>query len=278
MRAVTTLLLVGPLLAMRSPGRVIVIDMVRDEHGQTYFMPNDVEAQRGDTLRFVEHAGTHNVYFLPDSNPGAVHLPPRSPLVETPGAALDIVVTFGPGRYYFQCDPHVSRGMIGHLRVVAPSTRAPIVLLVRHANKAVAATLDPPLSRAGHARAVALAEALRDAGVTQIMVDQSQRTRETAQPLGQRHGLRPEVIPIDWNDPTSQIRAIADSVRRPGAVTLVIGHRNTVPAIIRALGGPEIPEMADADYDDLYVMILDSGSAAPVVIHSSYGVVSSPGP
>lgn len=155
------------------------------------------------------------------------------------------------------------------------ATRAPsgasVVLLVRHAEKAPSVSLDPPISAAGQKRAEALADVARDAGVTRVIVDQSQRTQETAAPFARHHGVRPEVVSIDWNDPTSQVKAIADSVRQAGAVTLVIGHRNTVPAIIRALGGPAIPEMQDADYNDLYVLILGTGSAAPVLIHASYG-------
>jgi plastocyanin len=108
MRVVLTLLLA-----------VITIDMVRDEQAHMYFAPRDIEARRGDTLRFVVRAGTHNVYFLPDSNPGAIGLPARSILAEKPGETIDVVVTLAPGRYYFQCDPHVSRGMVGHL-VVRP--------------------------------------------------------------------------------------------------------------------------------------------------------------
>ena len=150
-----------------------------------------------------------------------------------------------------------------------------VVLLVRHADKAAVATNDPPLSAAGQARAVALAAAVGDAGVTRILVDQSQRTQETAAPLGHRLGLQAKVIPMDWNDPTSQVRAIADSVRQAGAVTLVIGHRNTIPAIIRALGGPAIPEMRDADYNDLFVIVMGTGSAAPAFIHATYGAGSS---
>jgi phosphohistidine phosphatase SixA len=208
---------------MRPPGRVVRIDMVRDEQARTYFAP------------------THDIYFLPDSNPGAPHLL-----------------------------PHLSRGMTGHLRVLPPETGTAIVLLVRHADKASVASLDPPLSETGEARAAALADALRDAGVTRILVDQSQRTQQTAIPLSRR-GLHAEVIPIDWNDPTAQVHAIADSARRPGAVTLVIGHRNTVPETIRLLGGPTVPEMRDTDYDDLYIMVLGPGSATPVLIHASYG-------
>jgi broad specificity phosphatase PhoE len=149
------------------------------------------------------------------------------------------------------------------------SSRA-VVVLVRHADKAAAATNDPPLSDAGRARAAALADALRDAAVTRIIVDQSRRTQETAVPLSQRRGIRPEVVPIDWNDPAPQVRAIADSVKRPGNVTLVIGHRNTVPALIRALGAPPVAAMRDQDYDDLYVLVLGA-PGAPVVIHASYG-------
>lgn len=151
-----------------------------------------------------------------------------------------------------------------------PASRASVVLLVRHADKAPSTSLDPPLSQAGRARSAGLADALRDAGVTRIVVDQSQRTQETAMPLSQRLTLRPDVMPIDWSDPTSQVRAIADSVRRHGAVTLVIGHRNTIPAIIRALGGPVIPEIREGDYNDLYMIVLDAGSAAPVFVHSTY--------
>lgn len=151
-----------------------------------------------------------------------------------------------------------------------PSTRSAVVLVIRHADKAVAATNDPPLSDAGRTRAAALADALRDAGITRVIVDQSQRTQETAAPFSQREGVHPTVVPIDWSDPAPQVRAIADSVRRPGGVTLVIGHRNTIPAIIRALGGPTIPDIPDSAYDDLYMLVLSPGSAAPVFIHATY--------
>ncbi len=257
------------MLLVLLTARVVTVDMVRDEQGHTYFAPSDVVAEQGDTLRFVSRGGTHDVDFLPDSNAGVTGLPSKSALVEKPGDIIDVVVTLAPGRYYFQCDPHISRGMVGHLRVI-PAAPPDVVLVVRHADKAPSTSLDPPLSAAGRRRAAALADALRDAGVTRILVDQSRRTQETVAPLSQRRGLHADVIPIDWNDPTSQIHAIVDSVRRDGAVTLVIGHRNTIPAIIRALGGPIIPDIRDPDYDDLYVLVRSTGSTVPVFIHSAY--------
>ena len=32
---------------------------------------------------------------------------------------FDVKVTFAPGTYYYQCDPHALLGMKGHLKVVA---------------------------------------------------------------------------------------------------------------------------------------------------------------
>lgn len=98
-------------------GQVISIDMVTDELGNNIFIPADIEARKGDVLRFVLVQGVHNQHFLADSNPGAQGLPPAGPLLQMPGQTDDVKVTWGPGRYYFHCDPHALLGMIGHLTV-----------------------------------------------------------------------------------------------------------------------------------------------------------------
>ena len=127
----------------------------------------------------------------------------------------------------------------------SPSTstgsRPSVVVLVRHREKATSAGDDPSLSDAGHARAAALADALGDAHVTHVITTQFRRTQETAAPLAERLGLRPTVIPIDLSDIRRYVAAVSDSVRRSGGVTLIVGHQNTVPAVIRALGGPATP-------------------------------------
>jgi len=99
-----------------STGKAIVIETHSDSSGN-YFKPNQVTAHVGDTLRFTVVTGVHNVHFLPDSNPGKVGLPPASELLQIPGQTVDIAVTFAPGTYYFQCDPHALLGMKGHLTV-----------------------------------------------------------------------------------------------------------------------------------------------------------------
>ena len=100
------------------PGhQVIVIQAMTDEQGNNRFSPNELEAHRGDVLRFTLKSGVHNVHFLPDSNPGKQGLPAASDLLQLPGQTYDVKVTFEPGHYYFQCDPHAALGMKGHLKV-----------------------------------------------------------------------------------------------------------------------------------------------------------------
>ena len=89
-----------------------------DAQGNNRFTPNRFEVHQGDVIRYTLVSGVHNVHFLPDSNPGAKGLPAQpSDLMQLPGQTLDVKVTWGPGHYYFQCDPHALLGMIGHVEV-----------------------------------------------------------------------------------------------------------------------------------------------------------------
>jgi plastocyanin len=97
-------------------GKVIVIEATTDEKGN-YFTPSEIEAHKGDVLRYKLKIGVHNVHFLPDSNPGKTGLPPASEMLQLPGQTIDIPVNFASGKYYFQCEPHAALGMKGHLKV-----------------------------------------------------------------------------------------------------------------------------------------------------------------
>ena len=97
-------------------GKVIVIEAISDEKGN-YFKPNEVEAHKGDVLRFTLKVGVHNVHFLPDSNANKTGLPPASEMLQLPGQTYDVPVNFAEGTYYWQCDPHAALGMKGHLKV-----------------------------------------------------------------------------------------------------------------------------------------------------------------
>jgi phosphohistidine phosphatase SixA len=166
---------------------------------------------------------------------------------------------------------------LGARELLAQSAAPPaLVLVVRHAEKADNST-DPVLSVAGNQRAEALAAALADANVQHVIVSQRQRTRLTAAPLMAREGLEPEVISFG-SDMAAHVDAIAQAVRRQsGKVVLVVGHSNTVPAIVHALGGPKMPDLCDARYAALFAVVPGApGTSSPVVV-SSFGVPDAPG-
>lgn len=153
-----------------------------------------------------------------------------------------------------------------------PST----VIIVRHAERATAPASDPVLTADGSARAEALAAALADAGVSAIITTHLQRTQLTAKPLADAAGLGFTVV-----RPGSPMQAhfdsVAAAVRRQaeGSVVLVVGHSNTVPGIIAALGGPRMPDLCDSQYSSLFILNFPA-TGAPRLIRSSYGAPDGP--
>lgn len=153
--------------------------------------------------------------------------------------------------------------------ISAPPT---VVLLVRHAEKASQPPQDPPLTEAGAARAQALAAVARDAGVTAIITTQYERTRKTAEPTATALHITPEVV--DAGPVAQHAKAVADQVlKHAGGTVLVVGHSNTVPAIVGALGAPRPRDLCDSEYDQLFVVVVgDTGP--PRLIRSRYGAQS----
>jgi broad specificity phosphatase PhoE len=134
-----------------------------------------------------------------------------------------------------------------------------MVILTRHAERAdgaatMSAGTDPQLSAAGEARAQKLAAMLADAGVTSIFTTQFKRTIDTAAPLAAKLNVKPQVIPS--NQAAELIAAIK---ARPTENVFVVGHSNTVDAIIKALGGPTVT-IGDNEYDNLFIFIPATGA------------------
>jgi broad specificity phosphatase PhoE len=124
------------------------------------------------------------------------------------------------------------------------------VILVRHAEKSTTPKDDPLLTDAGKTRAEHLAEILSSAGVQAIYTSQFERTKLTAEPLAKKIAINASVIDAaKSNEFAKAIRA-----KNAGQTVLVVGHGNTLPEIIHALGGPEIPELDDNEFDSLFVL------------------------
>jgi len=98
-------------------GKIIIVEMLTDEKGVNQFRPSEIEAKKGDVIRYTLVVGVHNVNFPADSNPGVAGLPGPAAMLQMPGQTFDVLVTWDEGRYTFQCDPHALLGMIGHVKV-----------------------------------------------------------------------------------------------------------------------------------------------------------------
>lgn len=128
------------------------------------------------------------------------------------------------------------------------------IVLVRHAAKQDDSS-DPPLSEAGIARAKALAALLDGAGVTAIYTTQYKRTIDTAAPLAKVAGLTPVVVS------GKETAALVERLRAsaPGDLIVVVGHSNTIPEILAALGCPDEVAIANDQYDDLFIVLPHDG-------------------
>ena len=115
----------------------------------------------------------------------------------------------------------------------SPNAPPTVVLLVRHGEKGAQPANDPPLSAEGQARANALVAVTRQAGVTAIITTQFERTRKTAEPTAVELKITPEVVQAGG---AAHAKAVADQVmKHVGGTVLVVGHSNTIPAIVGAL-------------------------------------------
>jgi len=145
-----------------------------------------------------------------------------------------------------------------------------LVFIVRHAEKANATEQDPSLSDSGRARAVALAVALRDAGVSDVLVTPRKRTHETAAVVTQARQLTAHVVPFGASTP-DHAAGVAAAVRKAkGNAVLVVGHSNTVTLIVAALGGPRLPDLCDAEYANLFIVRLPV-RGAPTFVRAHFG-------
>jgi len=140
-----------------------------------------------------------------------------------------------------------------------PAAGESVFFLVRHAEKADQSE-DPPLTEEGHARARALADLLRDAGVETIYSSDFERTRDTAAPLASDLGL--EVMLYDPN----RLAELAETLLSSPGRALVVGHSNTTPELAGLLGGDPGPPIPEDEYDRLYVLHQRPGSPTSTLL------------
>ncbi len=150
------------------------------------------------------------------------------------------------------------------LAVARPAPAQDAVFLVRHAER-VDNSSDSPLSPAGERRAARLADLLKDAGVTAIYTTDLRRTIQTAAPLAKASSV--EAVALAAGDRDALLAKIRSA--GPRDRILVVGHSNTVPDLLHALGVDQSISIGDSEYDNLFVLVPRPG-APPHLLRLRY--------
>ena len=130
------------------------------------------------------------------------------------------------------------------------------IVLIRHAERhsSGADTLAP----AGKLRAALLAKMFRDSGVGTIFVSEFVRTKETAEPLAALLGLAPVTVAVDTVAARAQILSA-------GPLAFVVGHSDSVPELIAALGGPDVV-IDEHEFDRMFIVTVADGTVKTLAL------------
>jgi 2,3-bisphosphoglycerate-dependent phosphoglycerate mutase len=137
------------------------------------------------------------------------------------------------------------------------------LILVRHAEKKIVPpeNKDPDLSPEGQARAQELVRMFSESGIAAIYATQYKRTQQTVKPLAEKLGL--PVTRIEAKKTSDLVKELRS--RNAGQMIFIAGHNNTVPEIIAALGGPQLPIIPETEYDNLYILTIHSDGSAKLL-------------
>lgn len=145
---------------------------------------------------------------------------------------------------------------------VAPQVPlGPSYYVMRHLDTAEGQ--DPPLSAEGQRKAALLPGWFAGDPPAAIYVSATRRAQQTAAPLAAALGITPKIY--DPADTQGLVRMVAQD---NGAV-LIIGHSNTVPDIVAALGGTRPAPIAHDRFGDIWHVSPASGSTLLLNIDGS---------
>ena len=147
------------------------------------------------------------------------------------------------------------------------------IILVRHAEKKIEPNNnDPDLTPAGEARAQEIARMFGNVGINAIFATQYKRTQQTVKPLAERTGLTVTLIDASKVDElTNELQA-----SHRGQTVFIAGHNNTVPALVTALSGENLPVIPESEYDNLFIVTVYRFGKAKV-LKLKYGGESTQG-
>jgi broad specificity phosphatase PhoE len=129
------------------------------------------------------------------------------------------------------------------LAFAAPAAARDIYVM-RHLEKE--AGQDPGLSEEGRHRAERLADWFGRNPPAAIYVSATRRARETAAPLA----AKLHIVPKDYAP--GDVAGVAAQAKAERGNVLIVGHSNTVPEIVAALGGAKPEPIPDDRFGDIW--------------------------
>ena len=148
----------------------------------------------------------------------------------------------------------------------APQESETVIILVRHAETEFPADAEDPrnpfLHEVGLAQAARLAEQLAPAGLDRVFSTEYRRTWSTATPAA--HAVGVEVEAYDPRD----LPGFAEQLKTMQGRILVVGHSNTTPMLVEALGGdPGEPIDERMEFNRLYTLTWSDDGLTTVEEH-----------
>jgi len=157
---------------------------------------------------------------------------------------------------------------VGPFALAAPHAEGLLVVVVRHAEKASDNPRDPGLSPLGKQRAEMLARRLSGLPLAAAYATPFKRTQRTARAVAEQQGIAVtlrEFVSRNADEDAQALRQMILNQHR-GEAVLVVGHSNTVPAIVEALSGIEAEPMPETEYDRLSVVRIDADGSAQLQV------------
>lgn len=149
----------------------------------------------------------------------------------------------------------VAAGFSGSTSAQSEQLDLTTIYIVRHAEKCKQSDMcdlsgGTPISQTGKVRAKALLHVLSAANLNAIFVSRKLRTLQTAEPIVSTTGIDPQKI--SGTKPQRTVDAIV--ANHVGENILVVGHSNRIDDIAKGLGAAGVPELAEHQYDRLFIV------------------------
>lgn len=146
-------------------------------------------------------------------------------------------------------------------------------ILVRHAEKVIENSTDPPLTEDGKIRAAELAAILKYIPINAVFSTPYIRTRETIIPTAENKGIKLEYY--NAGSEKELLMRLFGRYRGEEGCVLIAGHSNTIHLFLNFLVGEDRFEPIEDDiYDNIFFATAsDPGNA--IVLHLRYGKHSS---